>query len=240
METKKEKIKISSQTYRSLQMEIINLKDSTMKKLLFVCSTIVFCIFGNSPQSFADKETPSSGPIVKQPDSSRSADSKTIANDEGRDNSAKGSSADDKGTESKAPRSSDEERNTIERTDNPVSGDDIHNATNQNKGLIRSSKIKGMDVKSMQDENLGKIEEIMFDRSKGKISYLVLSFGGFLGMGNKFFAMPVHIFNYDAEKDCYRINISKGKLENSPSFDKDHWPSSSDPYWIKAVNDHYK
>ncbi|MDP1974868.1 MAG: PRC-barrel domain-containing protein [Alphaproteobacteria bacterium] len=211
-----------------------------MKKLLFVSSTILCCIFGNSPQSFADKETPSSGPIVKQSDSSGSADSETITNDKGRDNSAKSASSDDRATESNASRSSDEGRNKIERTDKSVLGGDIHNATNQNKGLIRSSKIKGMDVKSMQDENLGKIEEIMFDRSKGKISYLVLSFGGFLGMGNKFFAMPVHIFNYDAEKDCYRINISKGKLENSPSFDKDHWPSSSDPYWIKAVNDHYK
>ena len=211
-----------------------------MKKLLFVSSTILCCIFGNSPQSFADKETPSSGPIVKQSDSSGSADSETITNDKGRDNSAKSASSDDRATESNASRSSDEGRNKIERTDKSVLGGDIHNATNQNKGLIRSSKIKGMDVKSMQDENLGKIEEIMFDRSKGKISYLVLSFGGFLGMGNKFFAMPVHIFNYDAEKDCYRINISKGKLENSPSFDKDHWPRSSDPYWIKAVNDHYK
>ncbi|MDP1724090.1 MAG: hypothetical protein Q8L85_05240 [Alphaproteobacteria bacterium] len=82
-----------------------------MKKLLFVCSTIVCCIFGNSPQSFADKETPSSGPIVKQSDSSRSANSQIIENDEGRDNSAKGSSSDDRGMESNAPRSSDEERN---------------------------------------------------------------------------------------------------------------------------------
>ncbi|MDP1880134.1 MAG: PRC-barrel domain-containing protein [Parachlamydiaceae bacterium] len=183
-----------------------------MKKLLFVSSTIVCCIFGNSLQSFADKEIPSSGPIVKQPDASHSTSPEIITD----------------GNPTKTY-PSDEERNKTDKAD-----------TNLNKGLIRSSKIKGMNVKNMQDENLGKIEEIMFDRTQGKIAYLVLSFGGFLGMGDKFFAMPVHIFNYDAHEDCYRIDINKGKLKKSPGFDKDHWPSSSDSYWIKEVNDHYK
>jgi hypothetical protein len=107
------------------------------------------------------------------------------------------------------------------------------------KNLVRSCDVKGVDVKNRQNESLGEIEEIMIDKIQGKVAYLVLSFGGFLGMGDKLFAMPWHIFDYDAAEDCFRINVSKEKLENSPGFDKDHWPDSSDAYWTSTVTKHY-
>jgi hypothetical protein len=108
-----------------------------------------------------------------------------------------------------------------------------------NRNLIRSCDVKGVDVKNMQDESLGEIEEIMLDKTQGKVAYVVLSFGGFLGMGDKFFAMPWHIFEYDEAGDCFRIKTSQEKLKNSPGFDKDHWPNSSDVYWSSTVTNHY-
>ena len=64
--------------------------------------------------------------------------------------------------------------------------------------------------------------------------------GGFLGMGEKLFAIPFSAFKYDHEKNEYILNISKERLENAPGFDTDNWPSLSDEKWNRDVYKYYE
>ncbi|MBA3537437.1 MAG: PRC-barrel domain-containing protein [Tatlockia sp.] len=105
--------------------------------------------------------------------------------------------------------------------------------------IVNSEDVVGVEVENTQGENLGKIEALMVDKSSGKVAYVVLSFGGFLGMGDKLFAMPWHIFSFNPEREKFIISLSKEKLQNSPGFDKDHWPDMTSSSWTNSIRDYY-
>lgn len=109
----------------------------------------------------------------------------------------------------------------------------------------RASKIIGTSVMNRSDENLGKIEEIVLDPHRGKISYAVLSFGGFLGVGDKWFAIPWDALNVKYDNDTkdkfhFVLNIDKERLKNAPGFDKNHFPDVANPKWSVDVDVFYK
>ncbi len=104
---------------------------------------------------------------------------------------------------------------------------------------LSSSSITGTNVVNARDENLGNIKEVMIDTTNGRVSYVVLSFGGFLGIGDKYFAMPWEAFTIDTENKRFVLNVPKEKLEDAPGFDKDHWPTNADHDYITSVYDHY-
>lgn len=79
----------------------------------------------------------------------------------------------------------------------------------EHSGVVKSGEITGVKVKNPTHENLGDIAEVVIDKISGKVSYLVLDFGGVLGFGNKFFAVPWHLFLYDDEDDCFYNKIKK-------------------------------
>lgn len=106
--------------------------------------------------------------------------------------------------------------------------------------IVNCDDVVGVSVENPEGENLGKIEALMLDKLTGTVSYVVLSFGGFLGMGDKLFAMPWYIFNYDPEREKFIISLSKEILKSSPGFDKNHWPDMSSKTWNTAINDHYR
>ncbi|TAL62857.1 MAG: PRC-barrel domain containing protein [Legionella sp.] len=105
--------------------------------------------------------------------------------------------------------------------------------------IVNVNNVVGVDVKNAQNENLGEIEAVMLDKATGQVAYVVLSYGGFLGMGDKLFALPWHIFSYDDSEDCFKIPLDKEKLKNSPGFDKDHWPDMSSSTWRNSINSYY-
>jgi len=105
--------------------------------------------------------------------------------------------------------------------------------------IVNTDDVVGVEVRNLQNEDLGKIEAIMLDKIKGEVAYVVLSFGGFLGMGDKLFAMPWSIFSYDEANSCFVIAVDKEKLQNSPGFDKDHWPDMSNTTWRTTINNYY-
>lgn len=107
------------------------------------------------------------------------------------------------------------------------------------KQIVNCEDVIGVEVQNQQGENLGKIEAVMLDKLSGKVAYVVLSFGGFLGMGDKLFAMPWNIFNYNPQLDKFVVTIDKEKLKNSPGFDKDHWPDMASPVWTRSIMDYY-
>ena len=101
--------------------------------------------------------------------------------------------------------------------------------------LLSASSLIAHKVTNPSGENLGKIEELMMDLDTGRIAYAVLSFGGFLGFGNKLFAIPWSALNFSAEERAFVLNITREKLEQAPGFDKDDWPEAADPSWDTHV-----
>lgn len=107
------------------------------------------------------------------------------------------------------------------------------------KSIVKSEEVVGVGVENPQGENLGKVHSLMIDKMNGKVVYVVLSFGGFMGMGDKLFAMPWHIFSYHPEREKFIISLDKEKLKNSPGFDKDNWPDMSESSWSNTIRDYY-
>jgi sporulation protein YlmC with PRC-barrel domain len=111
----------------------------------------------------------------------------------------------------------------------------MNNATATNWHLLSSSTITGDEVVNGLGESLGKIEDLMLDLDRGRIAYAVLSFGGFLNMGNKLFAIPWEALALDPANKRFTLNVAKDKLEAAPGFDKDRWPSHADSSFIGDI-----
>jgi len=105
--------------------------------------------------------------------------------------------------------------------------------------VLSASTLAGDQVRNLAGEDLGKIEELMIDIPTGRIAYAVLSFGGFLGMGNKLFAVPWEAFTVDEREHELILNVDKKMLEDAPGFDKDNWPDMADPDWGSQIYSHY-
>ena len=105
--------------------------------------------------------------------------------------------------------------------------------------ILSSSTITGQDVFNMENENIGDIKDLMIDPNNAEIVYAVLSFGGFMGIGSKLFAIPLEALRFSDKDDTIRLDISKEKLENAPSFDEDKWPMTADEKFVNSVYSHY-
>ena len=105
--------------------------------------------------------------------------------------------------------------------------------------VLSASSLTGDKVRNSQDEDLGKIEELMVDTATGRIAYAVLSFGGFLGVGDKFFAIPWAALRLDLQNECFILDVPKEKLKNAPGFDKSEWPNMADLRWGGSIYDYY-
>lgn len=105
--------------------------------------------------------------------------------------------------------------------------------------VLSAGTLKGDAVKNPAGDDLGKIEEIMLDLSSGRVAYAVLSFGGFLGIGNKLFAIPWQALSVDEDAKEFILDIDKQRLENAPGFDKDNWPDMADREFGTKVYSYY-
>jgi len=122
--------------------------------------------------------------------------------------------------------------------------------TEEMYGIVLASKIIGESVVNRQYENLGKIHELVIDARDGRIAYAVLSFGGFMGMGDKLFAIPWSAFEFAKPEDRLiefaepanklMLNVDKEKLKAAPGFDQDaKWPDFADRTWGKSIYNYY-
>ncbi|MHB1677510.1 MAG: PRC-barrel domain-containing protein [Sulfuriferula sp.] len=105
--------------------------------------------------------------------------------------------------------------------------------------LMGADTLIGNDVYNHDDEDLGDIKEIMLDMHRGKVAYAVLSFGGFLGMGEKLFAVPWQALTLDTVEKRFVLNVDKERLKNAPGFDQDNWPDMADPNWVNQIHTYY-
>ena len=112
-------------------------------------------------------------------------------------------------------------------------------APNMADNLYRGSKLIGADVENAQGESLGDIKDVVFN-SRGQIEYAVLAFGGFLRMGEKYFAVPWAALKpaagqKPADRDHYVLSMDKERLKNAPGFDKNNWPNMADRSWVEQI-----
>jgi sporulation protein YlmC with PRC-barrel domain len=105
--------------------------------------------------------------------------------------------------------------------------------------VIAADTLTGDKVVNRQKEDLGTIEHLMIDVEQGRIAYAVLSFGGFLGMGEKLFAIPWSALAVDSVERQFILNVDKKLLERAPGFDKDHWPNMADRTWGAEISTYY-
>jgi len=105
--------------------------------------------------------------------------------------------------------------------------------------VLSASTLIGDEIYNAAGEHLGELKEIMLDINTGQVAYAVLSFGGFLGMGNKLFAMPWEALTVDTERACFLLDVSREQLDHAPGFDKDNWPSAPDRTFITTVHSYY-
>jgi sporulation protein YlmC with PRC-barrel domain len=115
----------------------------------------------------------------------------------------------------------------------------INDTSGPGPEVMAASDFEGEDVVNQRGETLGDIEEIMLDVGSGRIAYAVLSAGGFLGIGEKYFAIPWGALTLDTDRKCFILDVDKDRLLSAPGFDKDHWPSMVDPSWASEVHIYY-
>lgn len=105
--------------------------------------------------------------------------------------------------------------------------------------VLAADTLTGDKVVNLQNEDLGKIEHLMIDLATGRIAYAVLSFGGFLGMGDKLFAIPWSALTVDTVEKRFILKVDKELLKLAPGFDKERWPNMADRAWGTQVFKYY-
>ena len=99
--------------------------------------------------------------------------------------------------------------------------------------------LKGKKVINSEGENLGQIEEVVVDSNTGRVLYGVLSFGGFLGMGDKLFAIPWRSLQLTDDAKKFTLNVGKERLKNATGFDKDRWPDFANEQFATSTYEYY-
>lgn len=105
--------------------------------------------------------------------------------------------------------------------------------------LIAGARVAGTDVYNSAGEHLGEIYDVMLDKQSGKVAYAIMSFGGFLGLGEKYHPIPWSVLDYDTEKGGYVVPLTKEKLEAAPMYDSEGEPDWEDRAYGKRVHDYY-
>ena len=118
-----------------------------------------------------------------------------------------------------------------------IGGED--NTSGPGPEIMAADTLEGDKIVNRKGEDLGSVQDIMIDVRRGSLAYAVMSCGGFLGMGDKLFAIPWSALTLDADRHCFILDADKERFEKAPGFDKDHWPSMADPTWANSVHAYY-
>ncbi len=104
-----------------------------------------------------------------------------------------------------------------------TAGQDVN--INETDRLIASDKVEGTDVYDASGEHIGHVRNFMVDKRTGQAAYAVMSFGGFLGMGERYFPLPWDKLDYDTERGGFVVDVDPSQLEKAPSYgaDEDPW-----------------
>ena len=108
-----------------------------------------------------------------------------------------------------------------------------------NTTALSASTITGDKVRNNEGDKLGNLEEIVIDIGTGRVAYAVLASGGFLGLGDKYFAVPWDLLSIDTDNHEVVIDVDKEVLKAAPGFDQDDWPDVDDRTWMGDIYRYY-
>ncbi|MEZ5963708.1 MAG: PRC-barrel domain-containing protein [Planctomycetota bacterium] len=106
--------------------------------------------------------------------------------------------------------------------------------------VLSATSLIGDTVKNSRGEELGSVRELMIDLANGRVAYAVLSFGGFLGFGDKLFAIPWSRLTVDTDDRCVVFDVAKEELEAAEGFDKDNWPDFTTESFHTSTYGHWR
>jgi len=106
-------------------------------------------------------------------------------------------------------------------------------------GIVDAEKLIGCKVENLQGESLGKIETLIVDLREGRVTAAILSFGGFLGLGEKLYPVPLGSITFKPEDERCVMDMDKEALKRAPAYSRGEWPDWSDREWIGRVYQHY-
>ena len=107
-------------------------------------------------------------------------------------------------------------------------------------GVLKASDLIGMKVEGTDGKNLGKIRDLVIDPDDGEIDYAVLDFGGFLGIGDKYFAVPWDALRKSENGKKIALDTTKRDLKKAPGFDKKHWPDLRERQQVVIIYEFYE
>ena len=107
--------------------------------------------------------------------------------------------------------------------------------------LISSDKVEGTAVRNSAGDKIGTIEHVMLDKHTGRIAYAAMSFGGFLGMGSEYRALPWSALRYNESLDAYELNVTDDQLRNAPLATTEFFDTGvADRRWEDDIHRHYR
>jgi len=112
-------------------------------------------------------------------------------------------------------------------------------ATDETSDLIASDKVEGTAVYNRQSERLGTVYNFMVNKRSGQVAYAVMSFGGFLGIGDSYHPLPWKVLTYDTGLGGYVVDLSREQLEGAPRYSSTETPDWSDQTYGRRINDYY-
>ena len=118
------------------------------------------------------------------------------------------------------------------RTGDDVPRDETHD-------LIAADKVEGTSVYNRSGDHLGTVDEVMIGKRSGKVAYAVMSFGGFLGIGDRHHPLPWSMLKYDTRQEGYVVNLDKDRLTGAPSYGSTDRVNWEDETWGRKVHDYY-
>lgn len=125
--------------------------------------------------------------------------------------------------------------------DPPKQGATMQHSPSATKSMrdMRASRLIGSEVGNAQGENLGNIKDLIIDVANDRVYYAVLSFGGFMGMGDKLFAVPVSAFRPVGSDDKVVLNVDKARLKGAPGFESKAFPDFDAPQYRTEVDGYF-
>ena len=113
-------------------------------------------------------------------------------------------------------------------------------ATDETTRLIGSDKVEGTAVRRSNGDKVGSIERVMIDKRSGKVAYAVMSFGGFLGIGDEYRALPWNVLKYNEDLDAYELNVNEDQLRGAPAPERGWDTGTVDRGWERNIHDYYR
>lgn len=104
---------------------------------------------------------------------------------------------------------------------------------------IAASRVNGTAVYNRSGEHLGSIEDVIIGKRDGKVKYAIMSFGGFLGIGEEYHPLPWAALDYETSAGGYVVDLDRSKLEGAPRYAASEEPDWSDPTYGRRVTDYY-